>query len=316
LLGLILNALAIMTITSFVHSFDGLNWVNKNSVIAVIVSFNPDAEFAEALRKISTLVDAIVLVDNASSIRQTYHTPNLHFIQNDTNLGLAAAQNQGIKKALALGAKWLLLLDDDSEPEPDMIANMLAHANDPKIAILAPRVRDKHVGSFHKFVVPKYGVFFRRVMVNVGQVRTDVLSAIASGQLIRAELFEKIGFMRDAFFIDQIDNDFCLRVKCAGYNIAIVGDAVLNHSLGAKQEHQVMGKTITTSNHAAFRRYFMYRNRTTLWFEYWLRIPAFVHYDMLAVCYDLFRIICFEENKLEKLKAIALGALRIKAYVQ
>lgn len=290
--------------------------MNREPVIAVIVSFNPEDDFAENLKRITGLVDAVVLVDNASSKRTAYDAPNLHFIQNEVNLGLAAAQNQGIKSALRLGAKWVLLLDDDSTPEPGMIPALLAQAGSPDIGILAPRVRDKNVGTFHKFVVPLMGLLFRRVPVNAGEVRTDALSAIAAGQLIRADLFEKIGLMREEFFIDQIDNEFCLRAKCAGYRIAIVGDAVLDHAIGVKKENTLLGKTITTSNHAPFRRYYMYRNRTALWREYWLKVPAFVHYDMLAVCYDLFRILCFESQKFEKLKAILLGVLRFKAYGQ
>ena len=96
----------------------------KHPISAIIVTFYPDDRFFEMLRSIDDQVDNIWIVDNGSGGQTRAKFEDLgsdsnnsfNFILNDKNLGLATAQNQGIREALNQGSKWILLLDQDSIP--------------------------------------------------------------------------------------------------------------------------------------------------------------------------------------------------------
>ena len=83
----------------------------ESSISAIIVTFYPDDRFFEMLESIAKQVDNIWIVDNGSiglsrdkleGLVNDTHT-SLKLISNDENLGLATAQNQGIKEAINLG---------------------------------------------------------------------------------------------------------------------------------------------------------------------------------------------------------------------
>src|SRR5262249_50188855 len=94
----------------------------KDNTCAVIVSFHPDAEITSRLALISLQVARAVIVDNHSSedaiarLKAFTATKDVHLILNASNLGIAAALNQGINYAAAAGFSWVLLFDHDSTP--------------------------------------------------------------------------------------------------------------------------------------------------------------------------------------------------------
>ena len=47
---------------------------------------------------------------------------------NDSNLGFAGGNNVGIRRALELGADWVLVLNNDVEVEPGFLAPLLDEA--------------------------------------------------------------------------------------------------------------------------------------------------------------------------------------------
>ncbi len=104
-----------------------------------------------------------------------------------------------------------------------------------------------------------------------------------------------------------MDKDFCLRVINAGLQIIAVKEAVLHHQLGQSRDHSLMGIPVTTTNHSPERCYYIYRNRAKSWGRYGSAQPGFVIYDMMAMGYDVLRLICFEDRKLAKFGAMARG---------
>jgi rhamnosyltransferase len=226
---------------------------------------------------------------------------------NPDNVGLATAQNQGIRQALVEGFAWILLMDDDSYPEPDMVGQLLAMyaaLSDPALGILAPRLMEQNVSAPVRYLLPR-GRFgcSRRALVS-GQRLLDVAMVIASGSLIRAELFTHIGLMADDLFIDYVDFDFCLRARQHGYGIAVCGDAVLRHRQGHKRQ-SLAG--IVTQNHSPLRRYFIFRNRMFLLRRYGMRFPFLLAHESLAYGWDMLRIVLLETQKVAKLTSALRG---------
>ena len=268
---------------------------------------------------IAPQVDAIILIDNGSGdetiamlneLKEAY-SEKLHLILLTENRGLGAAQNIGISEALARSYDWIMLLDDDSEASPDMVEAMascyqaLPHRE--SVALLAPRLWDEHARQEMPYIIAsgKYG-FKRRLF---GESPTlEVLNAIASGSMIKRSVFEKERLLREDFFIDYIDTEWCLRLVSHGWRIIAVRAATLYHRLGKKENHPLLTFTVTTSNHTAARRYTIYRNRVRVWRQYMCRVPGYILYDMLAVGYDLLRVVCFEKDKGQKLAQMVKGA--------
>jgi len=282
----------------------------------VVVTYNPNPGFIGNFHAILPQVDELIIVDNNSSgevlarIREfTEHNRSAHLVSNDRNIGLAAAQNLGITEA-SPETEWIMLLDDDSLADPAMVSNMksayLRQPSQEDVAIVAPRIRDVNIDQDLLHLVEYKKIFFKRTKLD-DKKTLGVLFAIASGCLIKKSIIEKLGKMRDEFFIDYVDTEFCLRVITAGYRILAVHDAELKHRLGAKSTHHILGKRVVAPNHSAKRKYTIYRNRVIVWREYLAKVPSYIIYDMLAAVFDVARILLLEKDKSNKLRQIGRG---------
>lgn len=233
-------------------------------VHAVVVSYLSDVQrLSRQFDALLQQVDAVVWVDNASgqqvrALRDRWSDGRVHPVWLASNQGIAAAQNRGIERALALGATHVLLMDDDSLPAPDMVQRLLA--------ALAVQPRAAAVGACH--------VDSRRAhertpfsTVRCGRLRWLACSdahrvwkvdhVIASGCLIPASVLRAVGGMREDFFIDWVDTEWCLRARERGWNIYGVCAAQLEHSLGDRVI-RVLGREIPC--HAPWRHYYQSRN--------------------------------------------------------
>ena len=113
-------------------------------VVAVVVTYRPDvAATTVLLRALAPQVDRVVLVDNGSppeavdALRAEVGAAGGELLALGENRGIAAAQNAGLERALALGATAVLLSDQDSVPAPDMVARLLAGLDRAGVALLA-----------------------------------------------------------------------------------------------------------------------------------------------------------------------------------
>src|SRR6267154_6654289 len=126
--------------------------IHGTDVCAIVVTYGPDIAFPERLRNVAPQVGMTVIVDNGSSeaergmLQEAASDPNIDLILNDGNLGLARALNIGIQRAATLGYSWVLLLDQDTRVEPDMVRTLLAiHAPFPdreRLAVLGSNFDD------------------------------------------------------------------------------------------------------------------------------------------------------------------------------
>ena len=208
------------------------------------------------------------------------------------------------------GYKWILFLDHDSKPDHNMVYNMLTLYNslseDKKrsIVIIAPRIIDINTQKEYSFLV-RSPFFFRRLNC-VPPYIENILTVINSGSLIKSEAFIKLGLFEEQLFIDYVDHDFCLRIISNHLSIIAVYAAILYHELGKRKNYNLLKISISPTFHSHLRRYYIYRNRMYVWKKYH-NIYCFIIFDILAACYDLFRILFFENDKGTKLLYIYRG---------
>ncbi|MGQ9368789.1 glycosyltransferase [Azospirillum sp. ST 5-10] len=286
-------------------------------VAAVIVTHHPDDTLAAVLDAALAQTERVVVVDNGSpavalaavEAAAARHADRVEVIRNPGNRGLAAAQNQGLARAVARGARWLLLLDQDSVPQPGMVAALLAALADgtgEPVGIAAAVPREHAQARPTRFVTSADG---RRARAEApeGPVLRHLLYAIASGSLIPATVLAAVGPMREDFFIDYVDFEFALRVRRAGYDIVAVRDAELRHRLGRYEERRLFGRLVAVTHHSARRRYTRCRNRVRLLRLHGHAMPALLCLEMRATVTDLVRVVLFEHGRLAKLAAMGRG---------
>jgi len=293
----------------------------KNSISAIIVTFYPDDRFFEMLRSIDNQVDNIWIVDNGSSgqIRTKLEdlgsnaNNSFNFILNDENLGLAAAQNQGIREAINEGSKWILLLDQDSIPAGNMIDKMMVAAESYQDKNYLGMITPRHENDDGEPSIPSYstkhGFRLHRYFMKVDEVDDMLAFGMASGSLIPSAVLQEVGLMRDDFWIDYIDYDFSFRLRKLGYKIIGVGAASLKHRLGESFKKHIGNFSFTYHVHPALRRYTIYRNRIRVIREYGLKFPNFLIFEALSISKDILKLAFIEGDKKKKFNAIIVGII-------
>lgn len=230
-----------------------------SKVHAVIVTFNPDINIVTSnIHSLlaSHVITAIHIVDNTPGRASLSHFCGsnvfVHFL--GENKGIATAQNVGIQAALDVDAEYIVLFDQDSVLEVDLVPNLLSAIQQTKlqginIACLGPRPLDVFSGKKYRPVVQKE----HSISANV----TICSQIIASGKLIDASALKDIGLMEDSLFIDGVDHEWCWRARKHGYVVAIAENAVMMHTLGDARE-KFMGLSYKVGS--AIRMYYQFRN--------------------------------------------------------
>ena len=100
----------------------------------------------DTLRCLASLRGARVIVaDNGSTdgsveaIRAAF--PDVELVENGANLGFSGGNNAAIRRALERGAEWVVLLNNDAEAEPGLLAALqAAAARHPRAGVLAGKL--------------------------------------------------------------------------------------------------------------------------------------------------------------------------------
>lgn len=241
----------------------------QNAVIAVVVTYYPDhARLESLLNALRQAVAGVVLVDNDSPNidEQRLHRicPSLVIHRFGTNQGLAAAQNEGIATARRLGASYILFLDQDSVPQPDMVSRLLRSlerqiADGYKVACVGPRFRAPGGSELSGFARRRWFGLRRTACVSDDlAVECDFL--ISSGSLIPLDVIDHIGGMEEGLFIDQVDTEWCLRARAKGYRVFGACGAILEHRLGEDVHRVWIGRWRNLFRHKPLRYYYIFRN--------------------------------------------------------
>ncbi len=246
--------------------------MNQPRVAAIVVLFHPEiAALSQLLTSLAPQVDKVFLMDNTPGIvdgeppRLLYEVP-FSYHSMGGNQGIAAAQNRGIKCAMEEEFSHVLLMDQDSQPQSEMVANLLnAEANllarSENVAVVGPVFIDEK--THQTLPVVRHSLLsVRKLCVNPGSaepIQADYL--IASGALIRISVLNRIGGMRDELFIDWVDIEWGLRARANGYQCYMVPKAVMNHNLGDATT-RVLSRNIYL--HSDLRNYYIVRNATYL----------------------------------------------------
>jgi rhamnosyltransferase len=273
------------------------------SVCAVVVTYHLTWQMIENLAHVLAQTQGLVVVDNGSSadelapLRSASQALDFHLIENGENLGIAEALNQGVSWAKNNNYPWVILFDQDSRITENFIDQMFAtwesRPSREFIATIQPQ-----------YVDPVTSIKLKPFRAADGSPFT----AMTSGALMPAWVFDEIGLFASEYFIDFVDWEYSLRIRAAGYLIAESNQAVLLHSAGHPKQVTFLGFKFNPSHHSAMRRYYMSRNRVVIYRKYFRMFPRWtlrsLYYDFLR---ETIKCLLVEKNRIRKLRNFLLG---------
>jgi GT2 family glycosyltransferase len=189
----------------------------------------------------------LFIIDNASrdktlALLETYHDGRIKIVSNCENVGVAEANNQGIAAAIEGGCQFVLLINNDTEFEPNLVSEMILGAEAHHAAMLTPKImffEPRNViwcagGSFR----PWLG--YSTCHNGEGEAdspRFDLPRPIAYAptccMLIAISVFKKIGLMDPRYFVYYDDTDFCWRAHKFGIRFWYDPRATLYHKVSS-----------------------------------------------------------------------------------
>ena len=266
-----------------------------------IVTYNPDiGRLLQCVESVLNNCSAILIVDNGShnleDIRKSLKPyASIAIIENKKNNGIARALNQIFERAISEGYRWVLTLDQDTIIPETLTMRYKSALEDNKsnIAIVCPQIHDDLTNRTWPLLRP-------------GEKERLVEKCITSASLNSVEMWETVGGFDEQLFIDEVDHDYCYRIRKCGGMILLVDDAIINHTIGNSKIYSFLGSKIVVRNHSAFRKYYITRNI--------LLVDRKQHgkntYSAFTHCF-LFTImtLLFEDKKREKITACVKGIL-------
>jgi len=182
------------------------------------------------------------------------------------NLGGAGGFALGMLHALAQGADWVWLADDDGRPrDQHVLATLLACAERYGLAEVSPMVCNMDDPQRLAFPLRR-GLVWRRL---ASELRTeegqDLLRGIASlfnGALFRASTLESVGVPDLRLFIRGDEVEMHRRLVRSGLPFGTCLDAAYLHPCGSDEFRPILGGRMHTQYpDDPTKRFFTYRNR-------------------------------------------------------
>ncbi|HWR41610.1 glycosyltransferase [Sporomusa sp.] len=189
----------------------------------------------ESIRKY-TEVDSyeIIVVDNNSSdgtAEWLQSQPDIRLIKNDENVGFPAGCNQGIKVA---HGDSILLLNNDTIVTPHWLANLkrcLFSSNDIGAvgAVTNSCSNFQCIPCEYSSIDEMIGVA-RQVNNSNPELWENRARLVGYCMLIKAEIINEIGLLEENFSPGNYeDDDYCLRIRNAGYRLVLCWDTFIHH---------------------------------------------------------------------------------------
>jgi len=253
-----------------------LNWNGRSDTL----------ECLQSLRSVDYVRYDIIVVDNGSEDGSVgaivRRFPEVKVIETGKNLGYAGGNNVGLNYVLNSDAEFVLLLNNDTIVDSNLVSHLVAAARDhadaaffsPKIYFYSEPTKiwfagGKWVEAKARFFHSGYGLEDTNNQFNA---IADIDFVCGCALLARTSVIRQIGLLDERFFLVFEDVDWSYRARAAGFRLIFVPEAVLWH----KVSRSFGGKTSPVIS------YFHTRNRL-LWGKKHLSKGGFI-----ALCGAMF----------------------------
>lgn len=232
-------------------------------IFIVTLTFNTAQEtnqWLDSFTKLSLPNDTTieyVIVDNGST--NTYvleakyrNRENIRLIRSHENTGFTGGNNIGIQFALDLGATHIMIVNNDTTADKDLLENLLTVLeSDEKIGAVVPKIYFAKGREYHKdrYSQKELGKVFwyaggsidwanvqgvHRGLDEVDHEQYEKGEKVTFGtgccMLIKRKVLEKTGVFDNKYFLYFEDLDLSVRMQKAGFQIYYVPQALIWHS--------------------------------------------------------------------------------------
>ena len=207
----------------------------------VVLSWNGRDDTLDLLDTLTAEPATIVVVDNGSSdgtpaaVRARH--PEVVVVETHANLGYAGGNNVGIAHAIAAGARWVGVLNNDTRVHRGFLAPLLAELRlAPAARAVSPDIRyaddpgsswfrggrlDAPTGS------PVHLGAAEQPPADGGSFVTEVLSGCCI--VAAAQVWERVGPFDERLFLVFEDSDWSLRARRLGVELRVVPASRIEH---------------------------------------------------------------------------------------
>ena len=169
----------------------------------------------------------IIVFDNSTSDycnAQFCVEHNFKYLTYHENKGLSFAYNRIIENIQADSDDYVLILDDDTELTEEFLREIVFCE---KKDINLPVVRSIQDGHIFSPSIKKNRI--RSIVIqSVNELEGNQITAINSGMVIKASVFESIRY-NESLFLDCVDHDFMDQVNERGYEIKILQSLIFQN---------------------------------------------------------------------------------------
>lgn len=265
--------------------------MSQKQVGIVILNWNGTEDTLECLGSLQQLnyTNYIVyVIDNGSSVPCTEAVktsfPQVQVIELSENLGFAGGCNIGIRQALADGAEYVWLLNNDTVVDPNALTAMVEVAeNDSRCGIVGSKIlyydKPKVINHAGGRIHPWLG---RSEHIGCGEIDRGQFDKVRQvdyvtgcSLLAKKTMIESVGFMDEAYFLYWEESDWCIRAKQKGWQIKYAPRSVVYHKISQSlgQKSPIMTYYMARNTLVFLRKYFPYMFPIAgLW---WLRFFFF-----------------------------------------
>ena len=248
----------------------------QSSSCAIIVTYNPDiTALLELVGQLSKETDFIIVDNGTAEIFSIAESINVYkqcreIIRLNKNEGLAKALNIGINWSLRQSYEFVFLFDQDSSLCDLFVKRMIKAYEDvtrraeADVAAVGPRIINPQTMRQTSFKLFNRLVFRSDVKFTESSSHYAADFLITSGTLLCLSTVKYIGGMKESYFIDNIDLEWCFRAKSKGYELVGTDDAILYHAIGERSSNPFVRAGII-AQHSPQRSYFSSRNRVHLY---------------------------------------------------
>lgn len=212
-----------------------LNYCNYNLTIDCI----------ESIRQSTYQNYEIIVVDNNSpdhSGKNLSQQEGIRFLQMEENLGFAAGNNRGIEVALSDGCEYVMLLNNDTVIDPNMIETLVSRAD--ANTVVVPKMYYFDVEGRKDILWYAGGILKYKSSdgIHIGgkqedskqySIEGEVTFATGCCMMIHRAILEKVGLLREEYFMYCEDTDYSIRLNKSNVRILYAPNAKLWHKVSS-----------------------------------------------------------------------------------
>ncbi len=186
---------------------------------------------------------SLFIVDNASTAATQKNiralAPESQLIVNPANQGWGGGNNRGIETALKRGFDAVICLNMDTKVDIRWLEALMKDADRPDIHILQSKIliygtdRINSLGNRIQFLGYGYCNGYKKRQAERRGYPMDFASG--ASMLIKREVFERIGFFREDYFMYGEDLEFCWRARLAGFRLGFCEESLCHHKYDHKK---------------------------------------------------------------------------------